>query len=385
MRRPDLRQLLPPRFPWRDDNQFVLLVDGPTYFPRMLAAIDQAQECIDLEMYLCSSGELFNQFKQALLNAAQRGVQIRILLDDYGAHALLYQDRLALQHLRIELEFFNRLRWRKGVSNLLRNHRKLLLIDRTIAFVGGTGLTDDFLYASSHLPCWHEVMLEIRGLVVDDWRNLFERTWLGLNKRWLKQLRAPRRNAQPGTQTGRVCASSGPHAHHVAQSLYQHLRHSQRRLWLVTPYFLPSLKLRYLLIQAAHQRVDVRILVPGPLTDHPAVRHASRRHYALLLRSGVRIFEYQPSFIHAKIALCDDWVSMGSTNFDRWNLRWNLDANQEIDDAEFARQVQHVLEQDFARSEELLYDTWLQRPWYLRCMEWLNGRLDRLLARLRLR
>lgn len=381
MRSVDLQQLLPPRFTWRDGNAFELLVDGKVFFPRMLQAIEQARHSIDLEMYLVSSGQVFAQFCAALVAAAQRGVKVRVLLDDYGSRSLSSVDRRSLSLSGIEVALFNRLRWRKGVSNLLRNHRKLLLVDDQVAFVGGAGLTDEFLHDHAQ-PAWHEIMVGIRGPVIADWRALFERTWLGLRKTMFKP--AHRSPVQAvGGQRGRVCASNGPRAHHVTQSLYQQIAKATQRVWLITPYFLPSLKLRSLLIDAARRNLDVRVLVPGQLTDHPAVRHASRRHYARLLRAGVRLFEFQPCFIHAKLALCDEWVSIGSTNFDRWNLLWNLDANQEIDDAGFAQQVKSVLTADFARCEELHYSTWLQRPLYLRCLEWCTGKLDEWLLRLR--
>jgi len=123
--------------------------------------------------------------------------------------------------------------------------------------------------------------------------------------------------------------------------------------------------------------------VPGHLTDHPSIRHASHRHFARLLQQGVRIFEYEPCFIHAKLALCDNWVTIGSTNFDHWNLRWNLDANQEVRDDEFHRQVLQALAADFSASRELHYETWQQRPWTLRLMEWFIGVVERCLERLR--
>jgi cardiolipin synthase A/B len=384
MQTPTFKLALPPRFPWRDGNQFELLVDGEVFFPRMLDAIAQAQRSIMLEMYLVSSGRVFDQFKQVLLDAAARNVSVRILLDGFGSQLLSLSDRQALNVPNIELTFFNRLRWRQGLGNLVRNHRKLLLVDEQLAFVGGTGLTDEFLYDQPLQPHWHEVMVAIRGPVVSDWLQLFERTWQGLRITLRKQ-RQREKSSLPaqGTQRGRVCASNGPRAHHVVQSLHQELRESKHRVWLVTPYFIPSLTLRRLLIQAAKRGLDVRMLVPGKITDHPAVRHASRRYYALLLRSGVRIFEYQPRFIHAKLVLCDHWLTLGSTNFDRWNMRWNLDANQEIGNLDFAAQVSAQLEHDFSLSEELHYDTWQQRPLYLRCLEWLNGTLDRWLATLR--
>jgi phosphatidylserine/phosphatidylglycerophosphate/cardiolipin synthase-like enzyme len=182
---------------------------------------------------------------------------------------------------------------------------------------------------------------------------------------------------------GRVVASYGPQAHQVLQSLHRRIKSAHHRVWIVTPYFMPSWKLRQRLIGAARCGVDTRILVPGVHTDHPAFRQASRRYYARLLLHGVRIFEYQPRFIHAKIALCDDWASIGSTNFDRWNLRWNLDANQEVADINFATQLVTMLDSDFAQSIELRQQDWLHRPWHQRCMEWVTGWLERWSGRLR--
>lgn len=383
MRHPTLSTLLPPRFQWRAGNHFELLVDGTQYFPAMLNAIKQAQHHIDLEMYLAHHGQIFTLFVEALRAASLRGVIVRILLDDFGTRELSTNDKHLLTLPGIELQFYNPLHWRQGTANMLRNHRKLLLIDQHLAFVGGTGLNDEFYIQSTHSTPWHEVMVRIQGPVIADWCQLFERSWLGIRRHFLTSPPAIPVPSTVGTQQGRVCASNGPHAHHVTQSLYQQIMQAKQRVWIVTPYFLPSWRLRRLLVESAQRHVDTRILVPGRFTDHPAIRQASRRYYARLLKNGIRIYEYQPRFVHAKIALCDDWTSLGSTNFDRWNLRWNLDANQEINDAGFAHQVQALLEQDFRDSEQLQYATWLQRPWYLRIQEWFNGKLDQLVNRLR--
>lgn len=379
-----LATFLPPRFPWRDGNQFELLVDGHEYFPAMLQAIEQAQHRIDLEMYLAEHGQVFTEFVTALRNAAHRGVIIRILFDDFGTRELHDSDKIALKTAGIELQLYNPLRWQQGTANMLRNHRKLLIIDQQLAFVGGTGLNDEFLVNSLNGTPWHELMVRIQGPVISDWCTLFERSWLGVRRHFIK--RPVVRITNPinaGNQQGRVCASNGPHAHHVTQSLYQQIKLAKTRIWIVTPYFLPSLRLRRLLIHSAKRNLDIRLLVPGRFTDHPAIRQASRRYFARLLKHGIRIYEFKPRFIHAKVALCDDWVSLGSTNFDRWNLRWNLDANQEIQDARFAKQVEALLEKNFRESEELQYATWLQRPWYLRIQEWLNGKLDQFTNHLR--
>ena len=382
-----MAQLPSTAFPWRSGNHITLLIDGREFFPRMLAAIQQAQQSISLEMYLCSSGTVFEEFRDALIAAAQRGVRVQVLLDDYGCKEVRRHDRQLLAASGVALHLYNPIRLRRGIKNLLRNHRKVLIVDNVVAFTGGAGLTDEFLSASEPSSAWHDVMAEIRGPVIADWQQLFNRTWLGL----LKQMQsnplplAPTfgGNNNPSEATGRVVASYGPQAHQVLQSLHRRIKSAQHRAWIVTPYFMPSWKLRQRLIKAARRGVDTRVLVPGVHTDHPTVRQASRRYYARLLLHGVRIFEYQPRFIHAKIALCDDWASVGSTNFDRWNLRWNLDANQEVADINFATQLVTMLDSDFAQSIELRQQDWSHRPWHQRCAEWLTGWIERWSGRLR--
>jgi len=379
-----LPRLFPPHFPWRGDNRFTLLIDGVQFFPRILNAIEHAQHSISIEMYLSSDGDVFTQFRQALIAAVQRGVKVRLLFDDFGSLQLSSMERKLLSDQGIEMRIYNRLRWRKGLSNLFRNHRKLITVDDEVAFTGGLGFTDEFLHGIAGQPAWHDVVVEARGPVVADWVQLFDRTWTGLYRSLrvrLKRERAKQSSNVPAV--GRVVASNGPRAHQVMESLHLQLKASRHRAWLVTPYFVPSWKLRRRLMQAARRGVDTRILVPGHLTDHPSIRHASHRHFARLLQQGVRIFEYEPCFIHAKLALCDNWVTIGSTNFDHWNLRWNLDANQEVRDDEFHRQVLQALAADFSASRELHYETWQQRPWTLRLMEWFIGVVERCLERLR--
>jgi len=127
----------------------------------------------------------------------------------------------------------------------------------------------------------------------------------------------------------------------------------------------------------------VCLLLPGARTDHPWVRQASRRFYARMLRGGVRIYEYQPNMLHAKVILCDDWVSIGSSNLDRWSLRWNLEANQEVADTGFADRVAALFDRDFAVSSRISRRYWGQRARIDRLRETIAGAIDRYLDRWR--
>jgi phosphatidylserine/phosphatidylglycerophosphate/cardiolipin synthase-like enzyme len=121
------------------------------------------------------------------------------------------------------------------------------------------------------------------------------------------------------------------------------------------------------------------------VTDHPGVRHASHRYYGRLLKSGIRIYEYTPRFFHAKTVCCDNWVTIGSCNYDRWNLQWNLEANQEIDDPEMAATIAAMFTDDFANSLEVTSSDWEQRSWHLRALEWFWRRVEMLSMKIRQR
>jgi phosphatidylserine/phosphatidylglycerophosphate/cardiolipin synthase-like enzyme len=355
------------QFPWRAGNHFELLIDGSRFFPRMLTAIDTAQRTVLLEMYLVESGTVASRFIEALACAARRGVSVKLLLDDYGATGLAATDREHLCAAGVRLAFYNRLRSAKLLGNLFRDHRKLLLVDDRIAFVGGAGLTDDFDPPGRPEAAWRETMLAIHGPVLADWQALFHEAW--------NRHAPPSRSPAPippaaGEQPGRVTATHGLLRQDIKRSLLARLHGAREHVWLATAYFFPPWRMRRLLRRAARRGVDVRLLLPGPVTDHPAARHAGRHLYQRLLQSGVRIFEYQPRFLHQKAVLCDHWVTLGSANLDRWNLRWNLEANQEVADAGFARATQEMFERDFRDAVEYRLEEWSRRPWYARALEY---------------
>lgn len=365
------------RYPWREHNQFELLVDSARFYPRMLSAIAEAEQLILLEQYLVASGRVLERFIDALLEARARGVSVYVLLDDYGAQATLHGDRQRLYKAGVRLVFYNPFRWSQLYRSLYRDHRKLLLIDDKKAYVGGAGLVDMYDTDTNAEHHWHDVMVEVRGEVLADWYASFERLWRQVSDAPLPA--APRPRA-PENQRGRVVVARGPFRNEITRAVIARMKRSRHRIWLSTPYFITTKRLRRQLRRTAHRGLDVRLLLPGPYTDHPWLRFAARHYYHRLLRDGVRIFEFQPRFIHAKIVLCDDWVSLGSSNLDRWNQRWNLDANQIIDHSATAQTVRQLFETDFAQSEEIKLEYWQKRRWPLRLAEWLAIKTVNLIA-----
>lgn len=369
MRLPDARHPAPPP---RGPHSYRLYIDGGEFIPAMLGAIESASASVFLEMYLVRSGATAERFITALSAASRRGVAVYLLLDGFGGQGLEPRDRERLTVSGVCLAVYNPLglsRWR---ASLFRDHRKLLVVDGRIAFVGGMGITDEFdPGARDGDPHWHEVMLSLTGPCIGDWQRLFVHCWRG----WSGQpitLPPASISGAAGTDRadGRVLGDARSGGQAVMRGVLAEIGKARERVWLATAYFAPTRRLRGALKKAVRRGVDVRLLLPGSSSDHPAVWHAGRRFYGRLLRGGVRVFEYQPGFLHTKMVLCDDWTSIGSSNLDHWTLRWNLEANQAAMDPALASRLADVFQADFTQSTEWTVAEWRQR-----------GRRERLLER----
>jgi len=382
------------KFPWRENNQFQLLIDGSEFFPAMLAAINSAQSQILLEMYLIESGKLADSFITALAEAAKREVNVYLLFDDYGARDFEQKDRNRLDEAGIHTVYYNPIGfwnpvlvwgWRR---TLLRDHRKLLVVDDQVVFLGGMGITDNFDNTLTPENYWHDVAVKANGPVIYDWLTVFQSNWDTWTKKQypvavdsFSHKTTVSNNISPG-QAGRVAAGRYFGRSEIQRAFVKRVLGAEHHVWMMTAYFVPMSRLLRALRLAARRGVDVRLLVPGPETDHPSIRYAGRRHFYHLLRAGVRIFEYQPRFMHAKVLLCDDWVSLGSSNVDRWNLRWNLEGNQEIEDSVFTHEVRDLFDNDFRDCTECVLQDWHSRSWIGRWREWFWGRMETLIETL---
>ena len=366
--------------PWRSYNQVNLYINAESFFPAMLEAITSAKQFILLEMYLFESGLVADQFISAFLDSANKGVKVYLLLDDFGCRGLKQNDRNHLEHQNIIINYYNPLKYGAFRRNLFRDHRKLLVVDSSISFVGGAGITDDFKTFDRDKPGWRETMISIKGECVEDWIDAFTQVW-----KLYAEINLPLIKNEITTKdyavTSRVVCALGNARQGIKSSVLKRIRNSERTCWLATAYFVPSFKIRFALRRAATRGVDVRLLLPGPISDHPVIRLAARRFYYNLLKDGVKIYEYQPRFMHQKVLLCDTWVAIGSSNIDRWNFRWNLEANQEVEDQDFIKLVTNMLNDDFLESKQFLLESWERRAWYHRVQEWFWGYVDRFVDR----
>ena len=366
-----------PPYPEREGNAFRLLPGADAFLPAMELAIHQAGHHVLLEQYLVGSGEVATRFIDALVACAQRGVRVYMLVDHFGSRGLSVADRQRIVDAGIALIFYNPAYLSHFFRGLPRNHCKLLLIDGELAYIGGAGITDDYV-AHQNRPPWHDVVVEMRGPIIADWQQMFVHSW----RHWNGEIDLPQPTlAAAGTERGRLSPSLRGLKKFVRKALLKRIRGATDRAWLGTAYFLPGRVMLRAMRAAKRRGVDVRLLLPGPINDHPTVYYAGRRYYGMLLRSGIRIFEYQPAFMHAKLYLCDDWCSIGSCNMDRWGLRWNLEANLNSDGPILCAEVETFFTEAFAHSREITLDAWQRRPRWYRFREWLVGYIDLMIER----
>ncbi|WP_299183170.1 phosphatidylserine/phosphatidylglycerophosphate/cardiolipin synthase family protein [uncultured Neptuniibacter sp.] len=368
------------QFEWRNGNQLELLVDGERFFPVMLEEMNRANHSLLLEFYFVTSGKILDKFIDAMVAAARRGVMVKMVIDGFGSYRFSKADRSRLEAEGINIVVYNPLHLSKFTRNFARDHRKLLVVDQQVAFIGGTGLSDVYWLSEEQGCPWHELMARIEGPVVTDLVALFNQLW----KR-CTGLRLPPGGAfegQEGTRI-RVRTVQGFYQQDIKVSFLNRVNSATDKVWLMTAYFLPSFSMRHALRRAAKRGVDVRLIIAGPYTDQPWVFHASKRYYRRLLKSGVRIYEYQPRFLHAKMSVVDEWGSMGSCNLDHWNLRWNLEANIELDDPLCVQQMTEVFHSDLHHCQEVTYEAWSKRPWYRRVKEVVWAWISQLVLKIR--
>ena len=360
------------QYNWRDNNKFQILVDGASYFSEMLAEIKKAQSRILLEAYLFESGKTADLFIKELCAAKKRHVEIFVLLDEYGTRGLSNEDKEKLTSSGIELWLYNPASFFHFGKSLKRDHRKLLVIDDNTAFIGGAGITDEFTPDITD-NYWHDVMLKVTGDIVPDLSHSFNEIW----KTQKPSINIAHKKEKPDLaiikNKARVIVSSGSEENEIIRSVVNRIRSSKKHVWLTSPYFISSWKVRRVLRHAAKKGVDVRLIFPGPHSDHKWVTYGIHQYYQRLLKANVAVYEFQPRFTHAKIILCDDWYTIGSSNIDRWNQFLNLDANIEVYDEQSHHQIINLFKTDFSKSRLIILNQWTTRSFLQQIKEWASG------------
>jgi cardiolipin synthase len=351
------------RRPFRGGHQLRLLIDGDAAFDVMLAAMAEARHCLLVQFFIFHDDQLGRRVQQLLLERAAAGVVVCVLFDGVGSHDLPKHYVDTLRAGGVAIHPFATHRWRNRFQLNFRNHRKIVVVDGARAFVGGLNVGDEYLGLKPPLAPWRDTHMELRGPAVSDLQQLFSRDW-----EWITGAAPPMLPAPPcDGHASALIVASGPADAQETCSLFftAAINAARKRLWLTTPYFVPDNAVLAALRLAVARGVDVRVLIPSR-PDHHTVFLASTLHAYEALGAGIRMFRYQPGFVHQKVLLIDDdTAAVGSMNLDSRSFRLNFEVSALIVDAGFAGEVEAMLIADFAKALPVDKREYLDAP-YLR-------------------
>jgi len=344
-------------------NRVEVFFRGGDAFAAMHAAVQRAEREILLESYIFKDDRTGRLFLEETAAAAARGVQVRVVADALGSFETKAEFWREMEQRGIEIFLFHPL-----FSHLwyqpFRDHRKILVVDRRTAFTGGMNIGEEYGSPSSSAgKAWRDTHVQVTGPAAWEMAVVFSEGWThaGGAPLELKPLSAEEAEA-PGARV--LVLDSRPKRGQAesAAVLAAVVAAARRRVWITNAYFAPGHAAVGILRDAVRRGVDVRLLLPGK-TDVPVVRHAGHGYYDALLRHGVRIFEYQPSILHAKCLVADSYVSIvGSTNLDFRSFLFNSECNLVILDEATAQRMEQGFLEDLENSIEVPPEEWKKRP-----------------------
>ena len=370
--------------PLMTGNDVTLLIDGPTTYKSMYAAIQGAKDHINMETYSIEDDEVGRRFAAALIEKQKKGVQVNFIYDSVGSGGTPKEFFQSLRDSGIKVLEFNpinpmmlRKKWQVG-----RDHRKLLVVDGQIAFVGGVNISS--VYSSGSFSSksrtkdtqpWRDTHLRVEGPVVSEFQKLFLATWEKQNGEPLASKIFFPRIGSKGNEVVRALSSSPDESFSpIYVTLLAAINSAETYAYITNAYFVPDPRLLAALERAAQRNVDVRLLLPSK-TDSILVFYASRSYYDELLSVGVKIYEREDALLHAKTALIDGvWSTVGSTNLDWLSAEYNQEISAVVLGQEFGAQMTAMFEKDIESSRLVTLEKWRQRSISVRLKE-LGARL----------
>ena len=352
-------------------NSAVLLENGDGFFPAMLKDIREAKVSVNLETYIFKPDEVGRQFADAMIEAARRGVQVRLLVDAQGSK---------LGDLRKELEAAGVIcKDYRPASKYpvygVRTHRKLLIVDGKIGYTGGFCFEKRWLGDAGDKTEYHDSAVRATGPVVSQMQAVFGEDWIFTTGEILAgDVFFPKTTPTGSMESHVIKASKGDTSSLPKMLYFMAIQAARESIHIQNPYFLPDQQIQNALIAAAQRGVEVRVMVPGEHTDVPPIRQASRHHYGSLLEAGVKIYEYQPTFIHSKTLVVDGIFStIGSINLDARSMSKNAEVSLSFYDRSFSEAIEAMFQQDLKQCREITYEAWKHRGLGARFTEVFSG------------
>lgn len=361
-------------------NRLTLLHSGNEYFPALLAAIEAASREIFLESYIYANDEIGHEVTGALCRAAARGVVVNVIVDGFGGRnfAADFLPRLLDANVRAMLYRPEIGRFHMRRHRLRRLHRKLVVIDARLAFVGGINIVDDNNAPEEMRPRYDYAVL-VEGPVLHQVHHAVRHVWeivawVNFKRRFRLAAVADPCCSPAGTQRAAFLIRDNiRHRNDILHAYIEAIEAAREEILIANAYFLPGVRFGLALQAAAKRGVKISILLQGK-TDHPLLRFATQALYSLVLEQGIRVFEYEKSFMHAKVAVIDgEWATVGSSNIDPFSLLLAKEANLVVRDRDFAGQLRASIQAALADgARETRREDLHCLPWHSRFLRWLS-------------
>lgn len=340
-------------------NSAVLLENGDGVFTPILKDIREAKVSVDFETYIFMPDEAGKLFAAAFIEAAGRGIPVRLLVDAFGGK---------LKELSKDMEAAGVIckSYRPASHYPLigrRSHRKLVIVDGRIGYTGGFGIDKRWLGNARDKTEWHDAAVRVEGPVVAQMQAIFSEDWTFTTGEILAGDAFYPKLEPMGTMQAQALKSSKGDASSLPLMLYfMAIQSARKSIHIQNAYFLPDALIRTALIAAVERGVDVKVMVPGRHTDVPLVRQASRHYYGPMLKAGVKIYEYELTMIHSKTAVVDGvFATIGSINFDARSMSTNAEESLSFYDRTFAASIEAMFERDLKRCKQVTYEAWRHR------------------------
>ncbi len=354
-------------------NTYEVLANGDEIFPPMFEAIRGARRRINFETYIYESGSVADEFTAALESAAQRGVQVTVVVDAIGAAPMDPSHVERLRQAGARVTQFNPAKWYSMEHLNYRTHRKILVVDGEVAFTGGVGIADHWLGNAEDPDHWRDTQVRMRGPIVRLLEAAFYEDLIDTGETTMPIVETHRGPLDHEGGASVLVRSSPTGGSSDLKRLYLLIIASARQtLDIASPYFVMDESTMWAFEEASRRGVRTRILVEGDVTDALPVKYASRAGYERLLSMGVELYEYQPTMMHTKVLVADGVLSMfGSANFDNRSLELNEELNIAVIDQDLASRFTDDFERDLQRSERLTLEAWRARPLPVKAREWI--------------
>ncbi|WP_132837460.1 phospholipase D-like domain-containing protein [Streptomyces sp. BK205] len=354
-----------------EGNELIPLRNGDRIFPAMLGAIRSARHTIDMMTFVYWRGEIARDFAAALADRARAGVRVRLLLDGFGAKEIEPSLLDLMDTAGVQVAWFRKPVWLSPFKQNHRCHRKALIVDEHTAFTGGVGIAEEWCGDARHPGEWRDTHVQVRGPAVDGIAAAFAQNWAECHDELFDDRDRFTEHRQAGSSVVQVVRGSASIGWQDMQTLIRvMLASAEERFRLATAYFAPDTYFVDLLCDTARRGVRVEILLPGPHTDQRACQLAGQQHYRRLLEAGVRIRQYQPTMMHAKIITVDSVASLiGSTNFNRRSMDHDEEVMLAVLDEAFTTALDQDYEADLEHSVDIELARWKRRPALQRAKE----------------